>query len=373
MLSFTILGLVAFLSPSDDAAALEPSPFIVRDDEEDAELKELEELINDPFKAKVRQRKDDLDKTYGQGFFTYICDDGVMPRPYLVAAQTKDNVDLDTITKEYSDILGSLYEVFFAEFGAMLDLDPIMDPVVVLIYDSRDAYKEMRESRPELGLLNEEFVAGYYSPADGVLTQWRQSNLWEVMFHEGTHQLVDYATKKWNFPQWKDSPWFQEGFADFMGGHERKLTYSEEKEKFVNEFTLGQFIKHRYAHVQQAMNVDDALSVHDLVHLDFITFKAAQNNQEGDGQNQRLTGLVYSQGWALVMFLNYYEGDVGYPKYREDFHVYMQAETRGEGGGAKFGEIFLLESEEDWADFDREYREYVYSGLRQLGVKSRKR
>lgn len=332
-------------------------------DEQDPELKALEEAARDPFRARARMKVEELDRTYGEGFFTYIYDDGIMPRPYVVAAEAKANVDRETIAKEYADILGSLYEVFYREFGELLELDPITDPVVVLIYDSRDSYKKMREDRPELNLANEEFMAGYYMPGTGVLTQWRQPNLWEVMFHEGTHQLIDFATRKWNFPQSAESPWFQEGFADFMGGHKRKLSYSEEKQGFVNEFTLGQFIDHRYSGVQGAMITGDAMTLKELTHLDFLTFKRAQNDQDGKGANQRVTNLVYTQGWSLVMFLNYYQDG----KYQPQLREYMQAEVRGEGGGEKFAEIFWLEADEDWDDLNREYREYVFGDLRRMG------
>ncbi len=112
----------------------------------------------------------------------------------------------------------------------------------------------------------------------------------------------------------------------------------------------------------------DALPLKDLVHLGFWQFKAAQNSQEANGANQRLTGMVYSQGWALCMFLNYYQDG----KYLPQFHDYMRAEVRGEGGGEAFEEIFYLETDEDWADFEAEFREFLFTGLRQMGLKNRR-
>lgn len=354
------------------AAPAAPAQLAVAGEEGEGEvsLKELEELAKnggDTFEAKAARNIAQLEKMYGDEFWTFLYD-GTMPRPYLVAVEKKDNVDIDTLAKEYGEILGYLYEVFFENFGQLLDLEQITDPVVVLVYDSKESYKKMREDRPDLALPNEEFMAGYYMPGTGILTQWRQSNLWEVMFHEGTHQLVDFATRKWQVPQGNRSPWFQEGFADFMGGHDSKLAYSEEKQGFVRSFKLGQFLKHRYSDVQGKTMTGDALSLHDLVHLGFWEFKAAQNSQEGNGANQRMTGMVYSQGWALCMFLNYYENG----RYLPQFQEYMRAEVRGDGGGDKFEEVFYLETEADWADFEEEFRSFLFTGLRQMGLKSRK-
>jgi len=360
------LPLVMLFSFLFCAAA--PAQITAGDEDDEVSLKELEDLVNSggtsSYEAKVERKIERLKSTYGDDYWTFL-HDGPVPKPYLIAAQAKDNVDIDTLAKEYGDILGNLYKVFYANFGDLLNLQEISEPVVVLVYDSKDSYKKMREDRPDLSLPNEQFMAGYYMPGTGILTQWRQSNLWEVMFHEGTHQLMDFATRKWNVPQGNRAPWFSEGFADFMGGHESKLEYSEEEKGFVRSFKLGQFMKHRYSDMQTGMLTGDAPGLKQLTHLGFWEFKNAQNNQDGNGENQRITNYTYSVGWALCMFLNYFEDG----RYKPQFEEYMQYEVRGEGGGEKFSEIFFLEVDEDWDDFQEEFRSYVFRGLRQMGLK----
>lgn len=339
------------------------------DPEGDVSLEEIERLVaekKDAWLSLAKKEMARLDRTYGEGFWLYLYDDPV-PRPYLVAAEKKPNVDPETIAREYGEILGSLYKVFYENFGELLGIEPIRRPIVVLVYDSKDSYRRMRESRPDLGLPNEEFIAGYYSPETGILTQWRQPNLWEVMFHEGTHQLVDYSRKKWNVPHWQISPWFNEGFADFMSGHESELVYDEEQKKFVRTFRLGRFIKHRFATLQDLLLSGDALSLRDLVHLDYLTFQMAWENQAGNGENQRLTSAVYAEGWGLCMFLNWFDDG----KYRETFHEFMRDEIHGKGGGERFEELFYLESEEDWADFQAEFEDFVFTDLRRMGRKKK--
>lgn len=352
------------------AAQEDGNPVVLSDG--DKELKALEKAATDPFGAKAESITASLDATYGKGFFSYLYDDGsgtiAMPRPYLVAYEYKANIDPETLCEEYGKIFGNLYRVFYEEFGNRLELDPIQRPVVVLVWDSKESYRKTREDRPELRLHNEEFVAGYYSPGTGILTQWRQPELWQVMFHEGTHQLVDYATRQYHTPQWKEAPWFQEGFADFMGGHTRRMEFSEAKQDFTYEFTLGQFIPHRYTSVQRALMSEDGYSLRDLVCLDFVSFKMAQNTQEGSVENQLKTQFLYAQGWALVMFLNNYRDAT----YKELFDQYLEAEIKGEGGCDAFAEIFLLESPEDWVDLEAEYREYVFGELRAMKYKQDK-
>ena len=362
----SLTAVVATLSLLFCAAA--PAQITAGEGDDEVSLEELERLAKgggaSSYDQKLQRKIEMLKTTYGDDYWTFLHGDPV-PKPYLIAAQMRDNVDEDTLAKEYGDIFGNLYKVFYANFGDLLDLQDITEPVVVLVYDSKDAYKEMRENRPDLALPNEQFMAGYYMPGTGILTQWRQGNLWEVMFHEGTHQLMDFATRKWNVPQGNRAPWFSEGFADFMGGHDSKLEYSEEEKGFVRSFKLGQFLKHRYSDMQTGMLTGDAPSLKDLVHLGFWEFKNAQNNQEGNGRNQQITNYTYSMGWALCMFLNYYEDG----RYKDQFEEYMQHEVRGEGSGEKFAEIFYLEVDEDWEDFQAEFRSYVFRGLRQMGLK----
>jgi hypothetical protein len=330
---------------------------------------DTDDLLADDFREKCAQKMQALDREFGDGFWTYFYDDGVMPRPYLIAAEHKPNIDKETVEKEYADIFGCLMKEFYREYGPLLDLHPITDPVVVRIFASRESYKELRESRPELGLPNEEFIAGYFDPATGILTQWRQGDLWHVLFHEGTHQLVDACLGK-DVPQYLNTPWFQEGIAEYFGSHTRELVYDEEAKAFVNKFSLGQFNEGRYQTVQHAI-LDKAakMSLKDMAYLDFMSFKGAQNSQEGNSENQVVTGRVYALGWAFVLFLNTASDGA----YKDAFNEYFVAESKGEAGGDKLAEVLALESDEDWENLQVEFEEWVFGDLRRLGIEHRKK
>ncbi len=313
---------------------------------------------NDAFHQKGLAIQASLDGIYGKGFWTYLFDDGVLPRPYLVAREFKSNIDLDVLSREYADIFGCLYREFYAEYGERFGLKPITEPVVVLIYAAKDAHKKARETRPELGLPNEEFMGGYYQPGTGILTQWEQDDLWHVVFHEGTHQLIDYATRGARVPQSRQYAWFQEGVADYMGGHKCETTV--ENGKIVRHFTLGQFIADRFSSVQRGILENKVLPIEQLVDVNFDELHSHQFQQEGDTENQSFTELLYAEGWALVMFLHRNPAD------KAKFDEYFYAELHGNGGKQKFAEIFLLESKEDWEAFDDEFREWVQVDLRNM-------
>lgn len=316
----------------------------------------------DSFQIAAQAWKDRLDEQYGKDFWWYFCDDGVMPRPYLVAAQINKGADPDSLEEIYADIFGNLYRIFFEQYGELLEFSDVTDPVPVLIFDSKEAYEKVREERPKLGLSDSEFLGGYYRPWTTELIQWRQGDLWGVMFHEGTHQLVDFCARKYNTSQASESPWFQEGIAEYMGGHKRRTLYSEKAGKIISEFELGQFIQGRYSALQQGMKSGDAFSLKDLTHMTFADFIEMREGQKGSSANQVKTGMVYAQGWGLLMFLHQYDDG----RFRPFLDEYFKAEIRGEGGGEAFAEAMMLETDEDWQWLEDSFREYVFTNLRQM-------
>ena len=320
---------------------------------------------SDPFKKAAQRWMDRLDSQYGEGFWRYYCDDGVMPRPYLVAAQHSEGVDPETQEKDYAGILSNLYQIFFEQYGDLLELKHIDQPVPVLVFGSKKSYEKVREDNPKLGLADPEFIAGYYMPATGVLYQWDQPNLRDVMFHEGTHQLVDFGAKQHGTPQQNESAWFQEGIADYLGGHKRNTDYSEELGGFVTTYELGQFLPNRYSALQRGLQNGDAFSLKELTEMTFLEFIAIREGQKGSSANQVKTNMVYCQGWGLVMFMH----QAADGAYRPMLDEFFQAEIRGEGGGTTFADMFGVVTDEDWEMLEQEFREFVFTDLRQMRYK----
>ncbi|MBI4879458.1 MAG: DUF1570 domain-containing protein [Planctomycetes bacterium] len=270
-----------------------------------------------------------------------------------MAAQVSRNTDPQTIARHYGQILGCLREQFFLQFGAMLELKEITRPVVVLVFGSLDDYLEIASAKPKLGLFYVPGLGGYFNSATGFLYMWEQPNLWEVMFHEGTHQLVYHASAQFNKEGLTASPWLQEGIAEYFGGHDKKLV--KEGEEWRYRFTFGGLLKGRYMFARNAIYEKRAMSVKELVHLDQMEFLKTREDPGKADQLQQ----VYALGWALVRFLN----QAGEGRYASEFREILNAEVRGELSGARFGEIFVLQEDEDWADFDAEFRDWVMKEL----------
>ncbi len=352
-LSGAALAAVLLLPISAAARQQEGAP-----QQDDPELAEIEKMVRerseDPFKALGQREIEGIRKGYGEKVFTFFFDDDLVPRPYLVAAQVSRNTDPQTIARHYGQILGCLREQFFLQYGAMLELKEITRPVVVLVFGSLDDYLEISSAKPELGLFYVPGLGGYFNQATGFLYMWEQPNLWEVMFHEGTHQLVFHASAQFSKEGMTASPWLQEGIAEYFGGHEKELL--KEGEEWRYRFTFGGLLKGRYASARNAIYQQRAMSVKELVYLDQLEFLKVRADPTKADQLQQ----VYALGWALVMFLN----QAGEGRYAAEFREILNAEVRGELDGGRFGEALLLEEDEDWADFDAEFRAWV---MRELG------
>lgn len=280
---------------------------------------------------------------------------------FLIAAQLRANTDPEVVANEFGQILGQLRQVFYQRYADMLGLNEITRPVVVLVFENLEEYLKIAAAKPALGLFWFPGLGGYFNPATGVLCMWSQENLWEVMFHEGTRQLMFHAAHRHEVEFFAHAPWLQEGFAEFFGGHRMKrLTPVDGESRF--EFTQGEFLEQRYGSLAAGLRGGYAMSVYDLVHLGGIEFMEAKRNSMADLEARRQVAMIYAQGWALTMFLHRDTGGVYEPQFRE----ILLAEAKGQLSGERFGEILLLETEEDWADFDSDFREWCLNDLRAL-------
>lgn len=318
----------------------------------DPELAEIARLVADNFAPLVRRVTTGLDRDFGAGTFDYRSDDGIVPRPYVFAIQPNPDVATDDRAREYAEVFSFLRTFFRAELGEILELGEMKQPIVVLVFDSETAYRAVRDAKPDLGLLDPDRVGGYFDPMRRRLVLWRQPYLNTVLFHEGTHQLIDYAAQAFGTHQFQESPWFQEGFADFMGGWARLDDGDGEA-----RYELGRFAPHRFHRVEAAKQADDLFTVRELVELSQMGFQGLQQSKQREVYQR--TGLVYAQGWALSMYL--WHADDG--EHRDRFKRFIRLETEGKGNGMTFAETFDLESNEDWRDLDIDYRAWVFGTL----------
>ena len=317
----------------------------------------------DVFMRAAEDKKRELSREFPTTDWTYAVGEGFMRQPFLVLIEQTADLETEKFRQEYNDDLSALYDSFFDRYREKMELEEIEAPAVVIIWDSESTYKSHIDKHPDQNYTEPGFVRGYYQPWSQRLILWRGDGLRNVLLHEGAHMLIHYAFSGRGFASANESPWFQEGFAEFFGGHKVEIVGGRKK------YVLGQRLPGRERELVMIDTMGGRLSVLDLVKLTSFQFneaKEAMSDPTKDAQEkfqaQMIVSNVYAQGWALIMYLNHADGG----KYVDRFDDYFKAETAGSGHWGKFGELMGLESDDDWQKFDERFKTWTMTSLRKL-------
>ena len=199
----------------------------------------------------------------------------------------------------------------------------------------------------------------------GFLYLWNAEDLEGVAIHEGTHQLMGFNGKSQTFDVGQ-TPWLQEGIAEYWAGCEK--TYDVETKKY--RFEIGRLsrrlVDQRWKPARTAFQSEDPdaqFTLRGLVDFGYPEFRRAMGSarsERSDPKEKLKVDLTYAQGWALCHFLNRaHDG-----KYRPGFLKYVREELSGNGGPESFAKCFGLKSEEDWAGMEEEWKTYGLEDLR---------
>src|SRR5690606_14930975 len=154
----------------------------------------------------------------------------------------------------------------------LFSLEDIESPAVVIIWDSVETYSNHVEKHPEGNYSPAAGgLRGYYQPWSQHLILWRGDGLRNVLLHEGAHMLIHYAFAGRGFRPSTQSPWFQEGFAEFFGGNKVEIVGGKKT------YVLGQRIDGRERELAMVQALGARLSVFDLVKLSSYEFENAKN------------------------------------------------------------------------------------------------
>ncbi|MBL8765886.1 MAG: hypothetical protein JNL94_00880, partial [Planctomycetes bacterium] len=259
----------------------------------------------DVFTRQAEDLRKSLQSQFPDEKFTYSYADGVMPQPFVVLIDKNCGDKFEDYRAEYAEMLGALKEAFFDRYREQFQLDEIETPIPVVIFDSvktynshRTAFTDEKYPDPKTGVL------GFYQPWNKRLMLWRQKELRGVLLHEGAHLLIHYAFSKRGFEPSNQSPWFQEGFAEYFGGN-KVVKEKDENGVERKRYVLGQMLRGRYAVLRAMMEAKVAMSLKDLVRVNHQQFNDAKDST--DGAAQALVNDIYGQGWAFIMFLHYFE------------------------------------------------------------------
>lgn len=320
--------------------------------------------------------------------FKYFYDCKEVPRPYLIAVQDVGVPRPESWASDIGEILAALHRTFYRRYGAHAHLrDLTGTPVPVWLFGSKGSYERWRRcgnGGPSTGVVRAFYSGTQQKNESGYLYLWlrdpreeREFNedpieeIRETTWHEGTHQLMDFNSPKLGFSI-GNSPWMQEGFAEYVGGH-RRLPDKSEPDGWRYFFGIPQ--PDRLTSIvgkglQEAVDPDEKIemrpSLRETVHLTYPEFWAAramQENKASGEEAQRAAEKVdsaYSLGWGLCHFLNHGEGG----KYRERFDKWLRAELEKRSSGEYFDQLFGLDTDEKWDAFELEFQRYVIKSLR---------
>ena len=155
-------------------------------------------------------------------------------------------------------------------------------PVGVYIFASKASYAEFQKTQPD-AYPDPRNIGGFFNGGTTRMYLWAQDEghvsmdgrPWDLpgtMFHEGTHQLMHY-NKKSPGPQIGNSPWLQEGLAEYFGGYYTRVVPGSDPPTY--EYRNGKFQKDRYEFIVGAARrsveagkvVPGILPLKDLMHL----------------------------------------------------------------------------------------------------------
>ncbi|MBI4880976.1 MAG: hypothetical protein HY812_15165 [Planctomycetes bacterium] len=312
----------------------------------------------DVFLREADATKGGMLREFPEDRWLYAFGADLMPQPFFVVIEKGgDAAKADGYRKEYAEVLGTLYEAFYQRFQELFQLEAITRPIRVVMFDSKRSYAAHREKHPERDYADPTFIGGYYQPQEQRLIMWRQPGLRGVLFHEGTHMFVHYAFSGRGFEPSNESPWFQEGFAEYFGGYkvESKVVDGVKQRTFI----VGQFLAERYVQYRDLVQRGRALPIRDLVKVNHLQFNDAKGKQP-EQEAVDLIANVYATGWAFIMYLNSAKGGA----YRKVFDEYFKRETQGAGHWGSLAELMNIETDQEWTDLNDDFTHWAMNELK---------
>lgn len=246
-------------------------------------------------------------------------------KPYVFLVQKSAAGYEARIASDWNTVLQSLIETFQSHFGERTGLRPMDGPAAIVILRNANEYaKYIRKddiSRPVTS-------GGHFEPGTNRIVVYMSQEDRErtVLFHEGTHQIVEWAMRGAPGAGSKQALWFSEGIAEYFGGN--SIEFIDGKKSFVPGLL----------NIESVKTCADSLERGDLMPLrELLDYSRSDYNREsGIVTLGRKVANAYAQGWALCYYLIEWEKDL----YREKFVEYTKGEFAGKTGSRHFASIF---------------------------------
>ncbi|MBI2898829.1 MAG: hypothetical protein HYY17_01455 [Planctomycetes bacterium] len=275
-------------------------------------------------------------------------DDG---RPFLVAVERGERYSADVVIKEYASRLTELHDFFRREFASAVELPEIDEVLAVVVLSSRESY-DAYTRRVNDGEEHSPQIRGVYEFTRGrIVTYHDPMAPFEVILHEGVHQLVHCYTKRLGREgSASTTQWFQEGLGTYFEGFRRTGDGQIFLDPEVNRLRLPA--------VKQAI-LDQKRTFTPLAVLTGMTIDGfwswyREQRRADDLMATRLAQVFYAESWALVYFLRARGGN-----YRRAFDEYFRLELEGRGGKEGFERAIRTHLGKDLQELEKEFVDYI--------------
>ncbi len=243
---------------------------------------------------------------------------GIAHEPYVFMVQAHKDGGEKEIADEVYGWMVQLKAEFQRYFDGTLKLEPKDKDSrikIVLFRKYKDYANYNRIKNPERDI---SFALAHYEPDKrrlcvpldfgGRISKGDKKHAFrEVMFHEGTHQVMHYFTNKSHLSAY-GAMWSDEGVAEYFAGH----AIEDGKIKFGR-------INNRI----ESVAMDDKDNKNRITMIELLTWSRAKMErarEKGKAKEyiaQRIHSHVYSQGWAMVYFFNNFKGGIYKDKFME--------------------------------------------------------
>jgi len=336
-------------APAEHPQAAIPEPLVVRDGKPAVETPAdtTPGFIDDPM---ARATQEIYREFPGSQFifFTHV-------KPYLVALERSDRFIGKDLVEDYARRLETLHLAFRHEFGEALRLPPVDAVLKVVVLNSRESFDRSCERRDKKRLAAA--IKGLYEYRDRRILTYHDLNApYEVLLHEGAHQLVHYYTlRETEGRKVPSTYWFQEGLGTYFEGFRRRVD---------GEITLDPGANsQRLPTLKQILLQQDRRDFIPLTMLVGMTVDEfwdwfERGMMTEPAEVTRKAQLYYAESWAFAHFLRQAGGN-----HRKVFDAYFRLEIAGTGSKAVFEELVRNDLNLDLPQLEDQFVKYI-QGLR---------
>ena len=270
-------------------------------------------------------------------------------KPYLVALEPSPRYVEDQLLEEYGRRLRTLHEAFHREFAEPLGLPGVVDVLPVVILNSRQSF--------------DRYFKGKLSPAIKGIYEYDRRRVviyhdiavpYEVLFHEGAHQLVHYHGRRESGGQKRRSSlyWLQEGIGTYFEGFRQLPDGTITVDLGANG---GRLATLKQALQQRGMKDFIPLTVLARMTVDEFWDWYEQGQAQDPEETTRRAQLYYAESWAFMTFLRHRaEGPL-----RDILHEVLRAEIHGQAPQDLFERLVRERAGLELADLNQEFIDFV--------------